>query len=86
MNTIGKIIRTTREERELTRAQLAKKLAITPVYLGHLERDDPVRLSPRIVLCLKKHLGKKIGKIESLVDGHNYFVNMWRRQNTKKKD
>lgn len=82
--TVGNIIRSTREKSEMTREQLAKKLKITPVYLGHIERDDPVRISPRIVIALKKNLGRKISEIDGLVPGHNYFVNLWRRHNAKK--
>lgn len=67
--TIGDKIRKAREKKELTREKLAKKLDISAGYLGHLENDSPVRLSPRVANLLKKILSAHISKAD--FEAHN---------------
>lgn len=64
--SIGQIIRDARESQDMTREQLAKKLKITPGYLGHIERDDAVHVSDRIYAAVKKMFGSKVSGFTSM--------------------
>lgn len=79
--SIGSILKTTRVNKNLTRPQLAKKVKLSESYLGHLERDFPIRFSPRLEGEFKK-LGFKIP--HSLVEKHNLKSLKWRKSYDKK--
>lgn len=56
----------------MTRPALAKRLGISPAYLGHLENDRPVRFSERIQERLQTIFGTKLmGFSEHQVKRHN---------------
>ncbi len=82
MKTPGKTIRTAREAKGMTTEQLAKKIGISPGYLGHLERDSHVHLSERLVAALKKALGIRL--TAKAVTKHNDFARNWNKRNSKK--
>lgn len=77
--TIGSIIIKARENKKITRAQLAKKLKISDFYIGHLERNDPVTLSDSMIDRLKKVLGPRLGALKKLQDRHNARVRRVRK-------
>lgn len=81
MKTLGTIVRESREKRHITRQKAAKRLQITEGYLGHIERDAPVRVSPRVVIALKK-MGIKVPS--TLVEKHNIKSRKWYRAYRKK--
>ncbi len=83
MASIGATIRKARETKKLTREQLAKKLKITEGYLGHIERDAPVRLSERVVKGISKSLSLKLPTIG--VNRHNDKSTRWYRNYRKQK-
>lgn len=82
MKTPGKMIRTAREAKGMTTEQLAKKLDISPGYLGHLERDSHVHLSERVATALKKVLGIRL--VTAAVKKHNQWALNWNKKNTSK--
>lgn len=87
--TIGGMIRQARQKKFKThegtehalaftkgqRTELAKKLAMTSAYLGHLENDSHVTLSPRVVDRLEQVLGLKLPA--PLVEKHNDKARKW---------
>lgn len=76
--TIGTIVKAARVLMELSREELARKVNVTSEYIGHIERDDPVRVSERLATALEKEL-KANNRIIVLIDEHNVQVNNWRR-------
>lgn len=82
--TVGSLIVSLREAEGTSREALAKKLKITPAYMGHIERDEPVRISPRIVESLKRFYGRKVDLMANMIEGHNYYVRMWRRLSSRR--
>ena len=79
MKTPGKTIRTAREAKGMTTEQLAKKIGISPGYLGHLERDSHVHLSDRVAAAVKKILGVRL--VAAAVKKHNDFARKWNTKN-----
>lgn len=83
--SLGQVVRDAREAKfsELKytgpmRKALAKKLRISPEYLGHIERDSHVRVSPRVIDALRKVLGKSVSSItEAMVERHNKRSAQW---------
>ena len=73
--SIGKLIRTAREAKELTREQLAKRLALSATYVGHIERDDMVPVSERVAVAVKKVLGVSVA--EAARQRHNKKASAW---------
>lgn len=68
--SLGATVRMARESKKLTREQLAKKANISAGYIGHIERDAHVRLSPKLLDALKKILGR-LPISEQQVEAHN---------------
>lgn len=78
--TLGQIVRTARENSDLTREQLAKKLKITPEYLGHIERDACVSVSDRVLGGLRKVLKSSVRPITmNMIEKHNKKTSAWWR-------
>lgn len=73
---IGTLIRDAREKQNLTRERAARRIGISPGYLGHLERDAPVRLSDKLVqkLILKLRVPRRI---LALQPAHNRRSSLW---------
>ncbi len=67
--SIGEVVKNKRISKKMTKSQLAKKLKLSLSYIGHIERNSPVRLSERIRVNLKYALGLSIPKEE--FDKHN---------------
>lgn len=61
----------------MDREQLAKKMGITAGYLGHVERDWLVHISPAMVKNIKTILGVNV---YPMVDQHNFHVARLLRQ------
>lgn len=81
--SIGKMIETKRVSKKMTREQLAKKLDITPGYLGQLENDSAsVYLSERVEHLLESILSIKIPA--KAVENHNAKVRKTKRQASTK--
>lgn len=68
-NGIGDIIRAKREQMNITRDQLARRIKITPEYLGHIERGAPAYISPRLQWEFKRVIG--LDTPQKLIDGQN---------------
>lgn len=66
--TIGKIVRSRRDSLNLTRTQAAKKLGLSPNYLGLIERDYPTHISDNVEDKLHKFGARVPAK---LVDKQN---------------
>ena len=80
--SIGTMIETKREAKKQSREQLAKKLKITPGYLGQLENDSAsVYLSDRVCTALEKSLSIKIPA--KSVESHNDKVRKGKRKAAK---
>lgn len=73
--TIGQIITTEREKRSLSRTELAKKIDLSPGYLGHLERDGMVPLSEGLRERIQKSLSITIPA--TIVKTHNERAARW---------
>lgn len=58
--SLGELVRAKREALGLSREQLAKKVKVTPVYIGHIERDAPVHFSERLETEIGKVLKLKL--------------------------
>lgn len=71
MNTIGNLIKEAREKKKMDREELAKKIKISTSYLGHIERDDLVRVSMELAKALQKALKVNVAP---LIDQHNVHV------------
>lgn len=83
--SIGQIVKETRELKGWSREQLAKKIGITPLYLGHIERNDLVRISERLIKEFKKNLGQSATPIAVMSDHHNELVRLWKSRIERKK-
>lgn len=77
--SIGLIVARARENKGLTREQLAAKLKITPGYLAHVENDHLVRISDALLEGLAKHAGTKLGALNPLILRHNKRTTEWCR-------
>lgn len=77
-NTLGTLVRHKRMHKGITRIQLAKKLQISVGYLGHIETDNHVRVSPRIVKLLNSIFETRLPKY--LIDAHNEMALKWNRE------
>jgi transcriptional regulator with XRE-family HTH domain len=75
--TIGSILRAKRAKLKLTREQVAKRIKITPGYLGHLENDSHVRFSDELYKRLQKAIGVRIPTQLRAV--HNKRASAWYR-------
>ena len=88
--SMGSLIRKARQRKGLSREQLAVKLRITGGYVGHLERDDDVRMSERVADQLRKAIGLRLP--DEMVHRHNVralrntraYQARWRKKNSKK--
>lgn len=80
--TLGFLIRNYREDKNLTRPQLAKRLSISPAYLGHLENDVAMPLSPRLFDLFNNKLGLYLPR--KLVESHNVKAKRIHKKNQSK--
>lgn len=81
--TMGSLIRSFREERHLSREQLAKRLSISKGYLGHLENDVPIVMSQRLYEIFNNRLGLFIPR--SWQESHNMKARRYYRSYRKSK-
>lgn len=68
---LGNTIRNARERRGWDRNTLAKKVNISPGYIGHLEYETPVPLSEQLFRRLCKTLGLRPNRLARLVEIQN---------------
>lgn len=76
LNTIGNKVKLAREAKKMEVKELALILKITPGYLYHIERDDPVIISERLTQSIEREF--KHIRIADLVDQHNVLTKQWR--------
>lgn len=79
-STVGTCVRECREQKEMTRDQLAKRLKISKGYLSNIENDVPVSVSPRLIAGLKKtfNLGQSfMVNLEHITEKHNAKSRKW---------
>lgn len=84
--TLGFLIKAFREEKNISRDLLARRLGISKGYLGHLENDRPLTLSNRIADRLFTSVGFFVPK--RLQEYHNakakrYYKQYHRSKNSK---
>lgn len=82
--SIGDTIIKKREAKGLSREELAKKIKITPGYLGHVERNDLVQISPRLVAELKAAFDGSLRIGQGAINHHNEAVRKWKRKLAKR--
>ena len=82
--TIGTIVKSARILRTLSLHDLAKRVKVTPGYISHIERDDPVHLSERLAKCLEKELKITARRITNLMWQHNVHALRYDRTRRKK--
>lgn len=78
--TLGTALRNQREKKTLSREQVARKLKITPGYLGHLETDNYVHVSERLKIAFHKMFGIPKKQIDELAEKANKRVARKRRE------
>lgn len=80
-NTLGALVRHRRTHREITRKELARRLDISVGYMGHIETDNHVNVSPR----LQDGLNRILGRIPAIYfEKHNAMSRKWYRDNRKR--
>lgn len=55
--SIGEAVKSKRVAAKMTREDLAKELKISTSYVGHVERNSPVRLSDYLVYKIRRKFG-----------------------------
>lgn len=78
--TVGQVIRSVREKKNISRVSLAKRLKIHPQYLGHLECGTHVHLSDRIIENLIVILGPSARRLRRLQGLQNKRAKAYRNK------
>ena len=72
--TAGLMIREARQTQNISREQLARKVAVSPAYIRNLEYNSKIALSDRLVNGLLAHLKLPRVKFQKLVQRHRKQV------------